>query len=100
MIHDCDARMPPLQPRRALTQSGPGKLDWIEHPAQALEAFASQIRSRMWIGRTPGGDYDRCVRVEPGTRVPAGTLAVTNALPPTTEPFPMIVSPPRIVAFA
>ena len=30
--------------------------------------------------------------------VPAGTPCVSHTLPPTTEPLPMIVSPPRIVA--
>ena len=32
------------------------------------------------------------------TRVPGGTDAVSHTLPPMTEPFPMTVSPPRIVA--
>jgi hypothetical protein len=51
MIHDYYAGMPPLQLRPAPTRKRAREslIGSAEHYAQALKAFASQVRSRMWI---------------------------------------------------
>ena len=41
---------------------------------------------------------NRCLGLSSITVVPGGTLLVSHTLPPTTEPCPITVSPPRIVA--